>query len=220
MTSVDMWWWRPRDGRTTNFGDELGPEVVRRLGHTVRRVEPEHAEIVACGSILHLVTNPDTIVWGSGIMRTGPTRSGRKNLRPHRAAAVRGRLTAAHLGLDATVPLGDPGLLASALWDKPKPKYRLGIVPHYIDNRTWPEADLVIDVRDPVDDVIAQIGSCEVIAASSLHGLIVAQSFGIPSIRLHHQRIGGADTKYLDYASALAKPLDQTQQTLVEALPL
>ncbi|MFG3338707.1 polysaccharide pyruvyl transferase family protein [Glycomyces sp. NPDC048151] len=220
MTNVDMWWWRPRDGRTTNFGDELGPAIVERLGHTVRRVEPERAELVACGSILHMVTNTDTIVWGSGAMRTAP---GRRRTRPveyRRVAAVRGRTTAAHLGLPDTVPLGDPGLLVSALWDKPTTRHRLGVVPHYIDTRTWPDADLVIDVTAPVDEVIAQIGSCAVIAASSLHGLIVADAFGIPSIRLHHQRIGGGDTKYLDYASALDRPLDQIQTTLAEALPL
>jgi pyruvyltransferase len=210
-SSLGMWWWRPKG--FTNFGDELGPAILARLGRRVRRVPVGDAELVACGSILHMLTNPATAVWGSGMMRPG-----RLPVKPKRVLALRGRNTAARLGIDG-VPLGDPGLLVSALWDRPKVRHRLGVVPHYVDTRTWPEADLVIDVRQPVDAVIAAIGSCSAIASSSLHGLIAAQSYGIPAMRLPHPRVGGGDFKWIDHISAVDRPIDQIQKQLVEALP-
>jgi pyruvyltransferase len=74
-----------------------------------------------------------------------------------------------------------------------------------------------------VDDVIAQITSCAVIAASSLHGLIVAEAFGIPAMRLPHALTGGDDAafvdyKFTDYLTALDRPLPVIQQELVGAL--
>lgn len=206
-----MWWWRLRDGRT-NFGDELGPAILARLGYRPRRVPVGDAELVACGSILHMLTSPKTALWGAGMMRPG-----RLDCRPGRILALRGRSTAAQLGADG-VPLGDPGLLASALWARPTVRHRLGVVPHYIDDYPRPAADVVIDVTRPVDEVIAAIGSCATIASSSLHGLVVAESYGIPTMRLPHPKVGGGDFKFVDYLSALDRPLPDIQRDLVAAL--
>src|SRR5688572_2336750 len=68
-----VWAWRHPSGRITNFGDELGPAILTRLGYVVRRVNDlVDADLVACGSILEIV-NRHTIrrglmVWGSGLM--------------------------------------------------------------------------------------------------------------------------------------------------------
>lgn len=207
---TDVWWYRLRDG-TTNFGDELGPEILKRLGHTVKRVPLDHAEIVTCGSIIEQV-GPDSLIWGSGLMYDRPAK-------PKRVLAVRGALTAARLGLEDPV-LGDPGLLVPLLWERQPARHRLGVVPHYIDTRSFPDADLIIDPTQPVDEVIKQITSCSTIASSSLHGLVVADAFGIPTMRLPHPKVKGGDMKFLDYVSALDGPLDVIQDRLLKALPL
>jgi pyruvyltransferase len=200
-----------RDGRE-NFGDALGPAILRRLGWTVRDVPVGDAEIVACGSILHMLTDPRTAIWGSGAM--SPQRQ--PGVTPARVLAVRGHLTASMLGVD--VPTGDPGLLVSALWDRSPARYRMGVVPHYVDANPYRECDLRIDVTAPVDDVIAQITSCSVIASSSLHGLIVAQSFGIPVMRIPHERVGGGNYKWVDHLTSLDTDIEAIQQRLVDAL--
>ena len=213
---MGVWWWRMRDGRE-NFGDALGPIILHRLGLRVQRVPVNDAELVACGSILHMLTSPATVVWGSGLQYPKPL-----PVRPAIVLAARGFYTAEYLDVDVT--LGDPGLLVSAPWDRASVvKYRLGVVPHWLDDRLYPQADTIIDVTQPVDDVIEQITSCATIAASSLHGLIVARSFGIPTMRLPRSKVGGddvtyADYKFTDYLTALDRPLPEIQNRLVTAL--
>ena len=92
------------------------------------------------------------------------------------------------------------------------------------DNRTvktssnhYPFADILIDVTEPVDDVINKITSCDVIATSSLHGAIVAQSFGIPWVRLYAEPTKD-DFKWLDFISALDRPLRDIHSGLLDAL--
>jgi len=218
MSDVALWWYR-RPGGKINFGDELGKEIIERLGYRVRQVELREAELVACGSILHAAFPAHTAVWGSGLM--SPAKRPRQPLT--NVLALRGELTRRYLAqpLPDDLPLGDPGLLAPLLWEpSPVKKYQLGVVPHYVDTRSWPMADVVIDVGQPVSDTIEQITSCSMIASSSLHGLIVAQAYGIPAMRLPHPKVGGADFKWMDYTTALARPLEQTQQDLLRALPL
>ena len=221
MTEVATWWYRPKG--FTNFGDELGPEILKRLGHKPVRVIEEEAELITCGSVIEQVThirpgirNPYPAIWGTGLMYDRTPK-----VKPRTIHAVRGALTARRIGLDPEdTILGDPGLLVPLLWERQPPRHRLGIVPHYVDTRTFPDADLIIDPTQPVDDVIAQITSCSTSASSSLHGLIVAEAFGIPAMRLPHQKVKGGDMKWLDYVSALDGPLDVIQDRLLKALPL
>lgn len=204
---------RSRTGRP-NFGDELGPEVLERLGYRTRRVPLPDAEIISAGSILGdaLRRGRDgLLVWGSGLIR--PT-----EVPPHRLriCAVRGRLTASALHVD--VPLGDPGILVPRLWRRPRVRFRLGVVPHYVDKRSFAWADRVIDVSRPVTEVIESIGSCSTIVTSSLHGLIIAQAWGIPTMRLPHDGVVGGDWKWVDFVSALDGSAGKAQDALCKAL--
>jgi hypothetical protein len=112
---------------------------------------------------------------------------------------VRGKLTENYLRehnlLKNNVLLGDLGLLCpymhNNMANKPKKKYKLGIIPHLYDLNSPVIYDLykkcgknciLINVQDNVDIVINQIIECETVISSSLHGLIVADSFYIPNI--------------------------------------
>ncbi|MFJ9690595.1 polysaccharide pyruvyl transferase family protein [Kitasatospora sp. NPDC101183] len=213
-SEIAVWNWSGAGIR--NFGDELGPVLLERLGHRVRRVpDIADAEVITCGSVLEFMQSarPGLVVWGSGLIRGGHCDAERFDVR-----AVRGRLTAQRLGV--TVPLGDPGLLVSALWKRPPVRHQVGVVRHYVDDRVYSWADTVIDVTEPVDDVVTAIGRCAAIVSSSLHGLIVAQSYGIPAVRIHEARLVGGNFKWADYATALTRPVDEIQRELVAALPL
>lgn len=205
---LKVWAWS--DG-VANFGDELGPRLLAMLGYDVVRVpEIAEAELVGAGSILESVVEqaqPGAIVWGSGLMHDQAVDLARLDVR-----AVRGKLTAARAKLE--VPTCDPGSLVPLLYKRPRPRYRLGVVRHYVDEREYPWADIVINASWPVDEVIAAIGSCRKIASSSLHGLVVASAWGIPTLRLHHTEVAGGDFKWSDWFSG-----DHDTSALLGSLP-
>lgn len=123
--------------------------------------------------------------------------------------------------------LGDPGLLFPRLWPDIRavksPKRIIGFVPH--DSRLESEEvaefrrrvpeSRIISVREAPRDVFAAIAACTEIYSSSLHGLIAADSLGIPNrwVRLD---IEGKNAQYCrfkfdDYYSAFGarrEPVD------------
>jgi pyruvyltransferase len=194
------------------------PYLAPAVGLRLTWVPLRRSQILGIGSTLESVgrvKSPAT-VWSSGFMFA----KSRKNLSRCRVLAVRGRHTLERIkGINPSkVVLGDGGLLAADAYrhkhgKDPDKKYKLGIVPHYVD-KVWiqkyiswlssPEV-LVINVFDPVDMVLGSIASCECIISSSLHGLITADSFGIPNKRFtcpSSTKIGGSGFKYKDYYSA------------------
>jgi pyruvyltransferase len=113
-------------------------------------------------------------------------------------------------------------------------RYRLGIVPHFVDynhptilcwKRRFGEDVLIIDVLRPPKAVIYDITQCEHILSSSLHGLIIADSYNIPNMRFAIRETMSHihDYKYLDYYTALGIPhrvLEITGNESLDALLL
>jgi pyruvyltransferase len=87
-------------------------------------------------------------------------------------------------------------------------KYRLGIVPHYIEKKEsyeyfqMPSDCVYIDIMSDPETFVRDILSCQYILSSSLHGLILAEAYKIPSMyyMLTNKIIGGS-FKYNDYYS-------------------
>lgn len=214
MTTITGYWWN----REANFGDLLTPLILAYYGiNVIHRELWRRPRIIGVGSLLHLIPNGyrGRIV-GSGLIED------QSHPLPHaKIAAVRGELTRHRIGAPVATALGDPGLLVSALATRrPRPTCRLGIVPHFADAddarvAIWARAHagevVIIDVtRDPID-VLEAIAGCEYVLSSSLHGLIAADSLGIPNgwVALS-RRVRGGDFKFCDYYSALgteAEPL-------------
>lgn len=196
MKSIRAWAWS--EG-VSNFGDELGISVLSRLGYDVERVpEMQDAEVLSAGSLIESASvnaAPGATIWGSGLMHGSPTSTSGLNV-----AVVRGRLTARAIGMP-DLPTGDPGSLVPHLWGRPKARWGLGVVRHYVDDDPYPGVDVVIDASWPVDEVIDAIGSCRSIASSSLHGIIVASSWGIPTMRIPHDGVAGGNFKWIDWMS-------------------
>src|SRR5688572_11997579 len=139
----------------------------------------------------------------------------RKAFSQARILALRGRLTRDRVeGVKpAALALGDAGLLCH-LFHHSKPKrYKLGIIPHFVDADDPVLATIakssseitVIDICGETLDVIAAVGQCEHIVSSSLHGLILADSLGIPNrwIELNRgaETVTGSGFKFRDYYS-------------------
>jgi pyruvyltransferase len=108
----------------------------------------------------------------------------------------------------------DPGLLVNKVYSNylRETQYVLGIVPHYVDlnnpviesiQRRYPDDILLISPVDSPSNVIQKISSCANIVSSSLHGLIVADSLGVPNRwAVISDKIRGKEFKFRDYYSA------------------
>jgi pyruvyltransferase len=194
-----------------NFGDALTPWLIRHLtGQYPVFVRPEDArpKYFVVGSILSYVGWHCT-VWGSGIMaRHDPVSPFAQLL------AVRGPLTRARAlecGANCPEVYGDPALLLPRLYRPAAARRRgVGVVAHYSDKPRlqgrWPNSrDLrLIDIQDPIESVIDQIVACEVVASSSLHGLIVSHAYGIPALWVKFRDLPwGDDSKFHDYYLSL-----------------
>lgn len=220
MSNLKVYAWR-KPG-VSNFGDEMGPDILARLGHKVQRVELADAEVVVIGSVLHHIAKVrhPVIVAGAGVMH------GDRTINPHNMdiRLLRGRISMdridwskynkdkfGHFGAH----FGDPAMLAPLLYPPAIRKTaKLGWVPHYIDPRTMPYADRVIDVQESPADVIKNITSCSQILTSSLHALIIAQAYGIPAQRLPWHGVIGGDTKWTDYATGWAQNVELSTGTV------
>lgn len=65
---------------------------------------------------------------------------------------------------------------------------------------------VVLNPESPPKTVIARISECEAVLSSAMHGLIVADSFGIPNMRvIASDSLMGGDYKFRDYYSAFSK---------------
>lgn len=91
------------------------------------------------------------------------------------------------------------------------PEFDVGIIPHYVDKnsellnniRLSKYSSVVIDVTGEPLDVLRKLRSCRVILSSAMHGLIVADSLGIPNAWLSFDShdLNFAYFKFHDYYS-------------------
>lgn len=218
MRRVRLYRWRAKRSQHGNFGDEITIPILDRLfGIEALPVGLKHAELLGAGSILEfyawrigrppawkrLLWPRDLHVWGTGTLFDQHEISWPQRLRFH---ALRGALTAERVGV-TSIALGDPGILSSRLIRRPEKDRHVAAIPHFVDKRNLPAVPKhwrVVDPEQPVDDVLTQIASAELVVSSSLHGLIAADSFGIPCVWISF--LGGQPDspthKFLDYASA------------------
>jgi len=159
---------------------------------------------------------PAVCVWGAGFIEE-PDLGRQKLLRRLDVRACRGLHTLNLLKkingakVSENTVTADPGLLAGRLTDTSDivKKYALGVIPHYVDknNPLLSKIDVkdstILDIQQSPETFIKTIAQCENVISSSLHGLIAADSLGIPSVRMIlSDNIHGGDFKFNDYYSA------------------
>jgi len=224
-----------------NWGDALSPVLIQFLSglkpfqikeYTINpKNEPIYTVI---GSILDcpLLKNQkilkNTIVWGTGFI----AESGRLHGIPKQICAVRGPFTRDNIlksGIKCPEVYGDPALLYSRVYKPVKNKrYKLGIIPHYIEKENnllmkfKNDPDIIlIDIEGPINTVVDQVCSCKYIASSSLHGIIAADAYGIPSLYMKlSDRVVGNGFKFRDYFGSVRRidtdPLIMSEKTTVD----
>ncbi|WP_148233503.1 polysaccharide pyruvyl transferase family protein [Pseudopedobacter saltans] len=244
---VDFFYWKPRDG-SLNFGDHLSYVIVSKiLADNNLLLEEEttnNSRLIALGSVLHFANEADTI-WGTGF-------NGKISLDEHTyqnldVRAVRGPLTRDFLlRRNISVPevYGDPALLIPHIFTgkfQKSTKRKYSIVPNLHDlsiarTRNW---ENIISPLNSWNKCITEILEAEFIIASSLHGLILAEAFGIPAryIRLSEEENmfkyndyyqGSGRSGEMEYARSIEEalemggmqPINFDHKKLLEAFPL
>jgi pyruvyltransferase len=215
MQKIKSYWWTGN-----NFGDKVSPIIT---GHfTGKEIVPagreEKGKLLGLGSILSVLREND-VVWGSGTNRRNPIE------KPPGAQilALRGPLTRGLMGDDAPEVYGDPGILLPLIYQPEIEKtHAIGIVPHYVDKKIvlekYADRDVkIIDIQADWKKVIEDILSCEKIIASTLHGIICAEAYGITAQwAVWSDKILGGELKYQDYFLGSGR----ARQELLQDIPL
>lgn len=201
-----------------NFGDQLTLPILAALARQlalpltfVAHSEPATADVIGIGSILTSVPPSYAgFIWTTGCAFAEFSRAF-----PHATCvAVRGKKTAAASHRPDQLA-GDGGLLMPLLFPEPVAvQYQLGVIPHIVDYATMAPAfaahrDVrLINLREDVASVCQAIKSCAYVISSSLHGLIVADAFGIPNVHVMVEptRLIGGLHKFEDYYSVFDRP--------------
>lgn len=205
MKQVYAYWW----SNILNFGDTITPYLIEKISG-VKPIKcsssPTGKVLYAAGSILQLATN-QSVIWGSGFIEEQHSPISVESIR-----AVRGPLTKINLdklGITCPEVYGDPGILLPKYYSPViTKKFKVGVIPHYIDKDCEDlkhiGEHLIIDVQSSVEQVIDSMLSCDIILSSSLHGLIVADAYNIPTCWVKFSnRVYGNDFKFRDYYSSM-----------------
>jgi len=198
-----------------NFGDILGPVVAEFVsGYPTFRVSNRvGGKILAIGSIAQVAREGDTI-WGSGAI----SRKGADLSKAH-VLAVRGPLTRANSVGDIPEVFGDPAVLLPLFYQpRPMQPTEIGIIPHYVERALFSFSDpnvLVVDVTNPIwQETVDQICSCSLVYTSSLHGLIVAEAYGVPAIWISaSEGVIGDGFKFADYYASTNREVNGPVKT-------
>lgn len=215
-----------------NWGDDLNIYLIKLI--TRKHIYVANQSVLhnkfglknySCiGSIIGFYENKQTEIWGSGFI----SNQSAIRTKPAKIHSVRGKLTRKMLlsqGVDCPERYGDPALLVSKYYKaQPIGRFKLGIIPHYVDlsneivGKIISERDdvILIDIAhyEKWTDVCDMVVSCDCIISSSLHGLIVSDSYGIPNIWVRFSnKIYGGDFKFLDYFSSVGR--EETEPILI-----
>jgi pyruvyltransferase len=223
-----------------NVGDTLTLPLVRYILPDVtftQAKEKDRGKLVGVGSILNNVRRGDA-VWGTGAMFANETVEGAANVR---FLAVRGKLSegvVTRSGGIVSGVTGDPALLLPRLYSPaPQKRFKVGVIPHFIDYATvgrnfgWEPSRALIDPFLPWQEFVVRVLECERIVSSSLHGLVIAEAYGIPAEwREWSKNVRGDGFKFRDYLTGTGRaeqgpgkfpPIDHLstiQDRLIDAL--
>lgn len=228
--TLPLYYWREK---FVNFGDYLSLKLLERIIGIPIQVyrAPDHwskeRKLLAIGSILTFARNND-VIWGSGI-------NGKwLGLKYYKfttldVRAVRGPLTRDFLfknfGIQSPEIYGDPALLIPYFFPeftkKEHPTYDYIIIPHYSEQSLFPK-ETFSNVVYPTEEwniVIEKILDSKFVISSSLHGIIVAEAFGIPA-RLLRVTTHEPLFKYEDYYLGTNRPHFKSASSVEEALAM
>jgi pyruvyltransferase len=201
-----------------NWGDKVNPYLFEKL--TGKKVISSNSifnflnktKILGVGSLI-VGDLSNSVIWGSGVI----AEQIKLEIKPKEILALRGHYSLKKIqevGGNCEI-FGDPVLLFPDFFSNKnvEKKYKYGIIPHFKDKTSVgiqkiaqlqnPEIK-IIDIQSSVEEFVIDVLSCENILSSSLHGLILADTYGIPTCRIVlSNKLEGGDFKFYDYYSGV-----------------
>lgn len=198
------------DGIESNLGDYLSKVIVRwmckREGLQFDKPTDKTCHLYAVGSILQMGYQNATI-WGTGFaFELGSIRKILHSYKKLDIRCVRGpktRDTLLRMGIECPEVYGDPGILMPLVY-KPKEHCHVDylIIPHFsvedmMRKRYGDKHILSMNTKD-YKEVIDCIYAADKVISSSLHGIILAEAYGVPAV-FYQDREERFNYKYADY---------------------
>ena len=223
--NLDYW------DESNNLGDTLSPVVVdymlAKKNLTREKEVTERRHLYAIGSVLTAGIQ-DATVWGSGILNASLLY--RIEKRKFDVRAVRGPITRAVLmdfGHNVPAVYGDPAILMPEIYrpEGIEKTHKFGLITHkdYDLNRATRKGEIdknILQINICTDDYkefVRELLSVEIVISSSLHGIILAESYGVRAVLLKPQ----IDIiKYSDYYFSTGRLIFPTANTVEEALQI
>lgn len=219
--TVNLHWWK-YSAEEQNIGDMLSPVVVQYMIHFFGLPEKtrETKHLFAIGSIID-TGYQDTTVWGSGVLY-GEDKWWWRLFRKLDIRCVRGPETRKVLqdnGYRCPEIYGDPAILMPEIYPAPHDvikEYEYRVVRHHAyaqDTR-----DSLSPITSDWKSFINEILKSKLIISSSLHGIILAEAYGIPAILLSEQNMNLF--KYRDYYYSTGRYQFPVAASVEEALKM
>ena len=182
---------------------------------------PSRIHYSLIGSILGSYPLKNAIVYGTGLMSA--QRAANIRHKPRKIISVRGPRTRNALlahGIDCPEIYGDPALLLPVFYVPASAKSNhISIVPHHasmeipcpaISELTKKYGCRLVDMRryDKWTDVVDSIALSQFVISESLHGLIVAETYGVPCVWVELVDHSWADDwgfKFTDFYESIGK---------------
>ncbi len=172
-----------------NLGDAISPVVVNFVASEknidVNTKVDKTKHLFAIGSII-TAGSQDCTIWGSGFLNTRIL-SRLKN-RKLDVRAVRGPLTRMILmdyGYDVPEVYGDPAILMPLIYNPEVSKeYRVSVITHMNEGSKTENFHYINILTDDYKTFIEEIKKSELVISSSLHGIILAEVYGVPAVLL------------------------------------
>lgn len=225
-----VFWWEPRDG-TYNAGDHLAKIIVEQMlvlrNKEIIDKKDSKNKLLSIGSVMHFAKTGDAI-WGTGI--NGKVDESNLKFKTLDVRSVRGPLTRDFLmkrGLHVPEIYGDPGLLLPAFFSKDcllnfnDPVDDFIIIPHMNENFEGYKK-YAKHIRTPKQGALTftkDIVNSKFVISGSLHGLIIAEAYGIPAVFLDNKS-GEARFKYDDYYLGSGRDYYPIASTVEEAFDI
>lgn len=224
---VNLHWYScgRKDGME-NFGDYLAVPIYRymvnkfNLDENVRLSETKHLYTV--GSILFFGRQKATI-WGSGLLTYPPEGTKRSTKFELDIRAVRGPETRKILleeGFKCPEVYGDPAILMPYVYKtkQVEKKVDYSVILHKSNRNEYDKQIPILchDYREVIDQIVAS----KKIISTSLHGIIVAEAYGVPAVMLYDDRADFNLLKYNDYYYSTGRYTYPIAKSMEEALEI
>ena len=215
---INLYYWIRKTRNKYNYGDLLNEFLIKRIANAdIEYKEPNYDDkVCAIGSIINNTTlKSKSIFWGSGTHY--------EKLLLHNSdsefRAVRGPITRQILinaGYSCPDTYGDPALLMPEYYKcKRSSVYKYGVIMHYAHANKIKTTEDVLNInilrdRDDIFGLIDEICKCNYIFSSSLHGIILANAYGIPARWFQVKNIPlaqGGHVKFNDYFESVNLPI-------------